>query len=159
VKIHPPVFSVSVVINACIVYKLYLHQTHIVYTMRIFFVASLLLSGSIAFFESAVEIPSSFRDVLQSYAAKRDEFLQYSQEQITRRVFAQIQSADANHRDLQTAPAPTRGPLCNADGSVNFDDDFSQIVYSGDFETTCYCSEGALSTYSPYRLQFWRNEF
>jgi hypothetical protein len=127
--------------------------------MRISFVSSLLFSGSIALVESAVEIPASFRDALLSYPAKRDEFLQYSKDQIAQRVLSQIQSKDANHRDLQGTPAPTRASRCNADDSVNFDDDFSQTVFSVDYNTNCSCSEGTSVVYLPYRLQLRRNEF
>jgi hypothetical protein len=109
--------------------------------MRISFVVSLLFSGSIALVESAVEKSFSFRDFVMSYPAKRDEFLQYSKEQ-TQGVLAKILPTDANHRDLQATPAPTNPPLCNADNSVNFDDDLAQAAYDDIFNSTCSCSEG-----------------
>jgi hypothetical protein len=119
--------------------------------MRISLVVSFLISGALA--ESTVEKSSSFRDFVQSYPAQRDEFLQYSNEQITG-VLAQIPPTNANHRDLQATAAPTRAPLCNSDTSVNFDDDLAQVAYADIFNSTCSCSEGSLNAYSPYRLQF-----
>jgi hypothetical protein len=113
-----------------------------VITMRFSAAASLLLTGWFSFVESAKNRPSSLREILQSYPAKREEFWQRNKDQITDRFLAQIQKmVDANPRELQTS-TPSVEPTCTADGGVNFDDDYFQVLYNGDFKTNCTCSEG-----------------
>lgn len=101
---------------------------------------SLLFPGWTHLVESAQNKPSSLREILQRYPARREELLQSSKDQVTKRFLAQIQGADANPRELQGTD-----PLCNSDGSVNLDDDYTQILYDGDFLTKCNCSEGTWS--------------
>lgn len=107
------------------------------------FVMTLLFSGSLAAVESfeSSRKPSTFRDALKRYSSERDELLQRTKQQFTQRFLAQTQSVDSNPRFLQAATSPpSSAPLCSADGGVNFNDDFDQTVFQGEFETTCACS-------------------
>jgi hypothetical protein len=107
--------------------------------MLLSFVVSLLITCLIPFTESVKNKPSSLREILQRYPARREELLQRNMDQISKRFLSHIQKADENPRELQIQ---VTAPICTADGSLDFDDDYFQVLYKGDFETTCSCIEG-----------------
>ena len=119
--------------------------------MRLSFVASLLFSGSIGLFELASGKTSFRQTALQHYNDHQGEVVQHGQKQIRQLLSqaAQTQSADAN-RELQFTDAPTGAPLCNADGSLNFEsEEFSMALSFGtEYNTMCTCMEGTFGIFS-----------
>jgi hypothetical protein len=90
----------------------------------------------------------TLKDSLLRSAAYREELLLRNQGR-TFRLLVQSQTFDdAPGRNLQTqTPAPAMGDmLCNADESVNFeDDDYNMAVFGGSqFGTVCTCTEGTI---------------
>jgi hypothetical protein len=113
--------------------------------MRFSALVSLLLTSLISFVESAKNtgklVPSTLPEILKRFKARREELLQLGKDHIAERLLAKFQADDANPRELQTS-TPAAAALCNVDGSLNVDDDYTQVLFDGDFETNCTCSEG-----------------
>ena len=120
--------------------------------MRFSFVASLLFSGSIGFFELASGKTSFRQTAWQHFNDHQGEVVQRGQDQIRQLLSqaAQTQSANSN-RELQFTDAPTGAPLCNVDGSVNFDsEDFLEPeLYGTEYNTMCTCMEGTVDIVLP----------
>ena len=112
--------------------------------MRVSLWASLLFSGSIGLFEFASSKTSFRQTAWQHYNDHQGEVVQRGQKQIRQLLSqaAQTQSVDAK-RELQFTDAPTGAPLCNADGSVNFEsEDFPQPeLYGTEYNTMCTCMQ------------------